>query len=487
MIARALAALPLLLSLALGVGCMKMGPDYARPDVAQPREAGYQQAQGLTQYAPQDKWWHEFNDPSLNELVLTTLKHNWDIKRAAAKVMEVRAQFVSTRADRFPTLGLQASVAKQQTSLGGGSPAAAFFDRRYETLNLSLAASFELDLWGRLARAEEAARADLLRAEETRRTVVQGLIAEVVSLYLQMEASERRLMVSDMTVKALSDSLEFVEGRYTRGLTSVLDVQQAQRTLAQARSATPALRLDLGKQQQALKVLAGSYPSTQKARLQPGDYFKRMMPVPPGLPSQLLQRRPDLQAAEAGLQAASARIGQAKAARFPRISLTGTFGYSSDALTRLIEPQSQLWNLAAGLGQSVFDAGKLEAGQRAAEARFQQGVAEYAKTVLTAFSEVEGALLSRRELLNRHELVLSALEAARSTQQTAEMRYVRGLIDYLTVLDAQRSRYTLEDTLVLVEQAALVNRVSLHRALGGGWDALVPSPLVETKEVEAKP
>lgn len=475
----------LLAALALSAGCMKLGPEYARPQLAQPPAAGFQHsATGARAYLPQDRWWRTFGDADLNAMVERAVERNWDIKKAAARVMEVRAQFVSTRADRYPSLGLEGKAQKQQTTETSGLPAAFFLDRRYETLSLSLAASFELDLWGRLARAEEAARADLLQAEENRRTVVQGLIAQVVDLYLQMQASERRLAVSDMTVQALSQSLEFVEARYSRGLTSILDVQQARRTLAQAKALAPDLRRALAKQQQALKVLAGDYPSTSPARTLPADYFHVLEPVPAGLPSQLLLRRPDLRSAEAGLKALTARVGVAKAARFPRIAITGALGYSSDALSRLIEPASQLWSLAGGVSQSVFDAGKLAAGQRAAEARLAQGVAEYAKKVLTAFSEVEEALVSRQQLLERHRLVKEALDEARATQDTAESRYQRGLADYLTVLDAQRNRYTLEDTLVVVEQEVLANRVTLHRALGGGWDALATSPLARNQEVK---
>ena len=191
--------------------------------------------------------------------------------------------------------------------------------------------------------------------------------------------------------------------------------------------------------------------------------------MPPGLPSDLLLRRPDIRAAEANLRALNARIGVAKASRFPRITLTGTFGYSSSELDRLFIQGNSLWNIAFGAFQPIFDAGRLKAGQRAAEAQFQQGMADYAKTLLTAFSEVESALLTRKEQMERRGKMLDFLAEARSTQNVAENRYERGLINYLTVLDAQRSRFQAEESLVLVELAILSNRVTLHRALGGGW------------------
>ena len=191
--------------------------------------------------------------------------------------------------------------------------------------------------------------------------------------------------------------------------------------------------------------------------------------MPPGLPSDLLLRRADIKAAEANLRALNARVGAGKANRFPRITLTGSFGYSSDELDQLLQHQSKLWNMATGIVQPLFDAGKLKAGQRAAEARYEQGVAEYAKTVLTAFSEVERAFLTRKEQIERRERTLSFLVEARATQRVAESRYRRGLVDYLTVLEAQQTRFKAEENLVLVDLAILTNRVALHRALGGGW------------------
>ena len=191
--------------------------------------------------------------------------------------------------------------------------------------------------------------------------------------------------------------------------------------------------------------------------------------VPQGLPSDLLLRRPDIRAAEANLMALNARVGVAKASRFPQITLTGSFGYSSSELDRLFRSESELWNLALGVVQPLFDAGKLKAGQKAAEARYEQGLAEYAKTILTAFSEVESALLTRKEQLERRDRIMNFLMEARATQKVAESRYERGLVDYLTVLDAQQTRFEAEEKLVLVDLAILSNRVTLHRALGGGW------------------
>ncbi len=450
-------------------GCIKVGPDYHRPDTGTQMSAHYEHGPAeMVTPQPDDRWWEVYGEVEIDRLVDEVFRNNLDIKKATAGILEVRSRFVQARADRFPSLGLQGQGERQRlpktVSMSGVSS-----KREVESYNLSFPASFEVDLWGRLARGQEAARADLLQAEENRRTVAQTVVAETISLYLLMESLERRIRIAFDKTESYGRSLAFVEGRYERGLTSILDVMQARRALAQAESVLPSLRQDLGITQQKLSVLAGRYPRTIPPRPHSEDYYKRLQPVPPGLPSDLLLRRPDIRAAEAGLMSLNARVGVAKAGRFPSISLTGNFGYSSNELDRLFRPESELWNIAMGGVQSLFDAGKLKAGQRAAEARYQQGLAEYAKTVLIAFSEVEGALLTRKEQLERRDRVLNHLMEARRTQEVAENRYKRGLVDYLTVLVAQQARFKAEEDLVLVDLAILSNRATLHRALGGGW------------------
>jgi multidrug efflux system outer membrane protein len=344
-----------------------------------------------------------------------------------------------------------------------------------DTYELAAPAFFEIDLWSRLAKTSKAAWDDILQEEKTRHTVAQTIVAETATLYLQMEASERRLQIAYQSIEAFRRSLQFVDTRYSRGLTSALDVRQARRILAGAESLVPVFQQQLGVIQQQLSVLLGHYPDTEPARRQPEDYYQHLEPVPPGLPSSLLLRRPDIRAAEYRLQALNERIGAAKAARFPTITLTGSYGWSSNELHTLIEPDSVIWNFTRGIVQPVFDAGKLKARQREAEAQYQQGVAEYAKTLLTAFQEVESALLTRKLQLERRKRELKFLEEARATQRVAQNRYILGLTDYLDVLDAQQTRFQAEDSLVLVDLAIYSNRVSLHRALGGGW--ATPEPL----------
>ena len=450
-------------------GCLKMGQDFHPPDTGIQVPDSYRHA-GATKIAPHvDQWWHVFNNPELNQAVEKALINNLDIKKATARILEVQSQFVRTRADRFPMLTFEGQAQRQSRPIIGILPTGSFTVKT-DTHTLSLPASFELDLWGRLARAEEAALADLLQAEENRRTILQTIAAETATLYLQMESLERRIRITEESIKNYQDSFALVERRYERGIAPILDLKQAGRTLAQAETALPSLRQELGITQQKIALLMGKYPETRKARTQPEDYFKLLAAVPPGLPSELLLNRPDIRVAEAGLRALNARIGVAKASRFPRITLTGNFGYSSEELDMLFKPESELWSVAAGIAQPLFDAGKLKAGQKAAEARYEQGLSDYAKTVLTAFSEVETALLTRKEQLERRDRVLNFLKEAQAVQNIAETRYNRGLTDYLTVLESQRTRFRAEEDLVTVDLAILANRVSLHRALGMGWE-----------------
>ena len=472
-----LAALTLCLTAA---GCIKMGPDFKRPEAPVTDAPTYQHGpREVDGPAPTDRWWEVFGDPLLNRIVDEVLRQNLDIRQASAKILELKYQVAQVRADRFPAIGFQAQGQRQhQASATVGS--GGFIGGTTDSYNLSVPASFELDLWGKLARAQEASEAALLQGEETRWTVAQSVVAEAVTLYLRIESLERRIQISRESLRNYQDSVTFVERRYKRGLASILDLRQARRTLAQAQAGLPLLLQELGAAQQALGVLLGRYPETEPPRKQPEDYYRDLAPVPPGLPSELLLRRPDIRAAEARLRSLNALIGVRKASRFPSISLTGSYGYSSSALGSMFQPDTA-WNLAGSLVQPLFDAGRLKAAERAAEARYAQGVAEYEKTVLGAFAEVEKALLTRKEQIERREEIVRFLKEARATQRVAEARYVRGLVDYLAVLNAQQTRFKAEDDLVLVDFAILSNRVTLHRALGGGWGNLPPVRGKETQ------
>jgi len=461
-----------LVALSALAGCIRMGPDYQRPDTGLEIPGAYENEPHEAQ-AAKDRWWEAFHNPEIDRLVAEAIRNNWDLKKAAARILEVRAQFVQSRSDRYPNLDANLGARTQLIPIVGIIPGETFVARS-DIYELSFPASFEVDLWGKLARAEEAARADLLSAVENRITVGQGVIAEVIGLYLEMESLERGIQVTERSIRSFLRNVELVESRYKRGLTSILDLRQARRILAQAEAFLPLQIQELGTTQQSLAVLLGRYPETRQARPMRDDYYQRLDPVPTGLPSELLLRRPDIRAAEARLAAANARVGVARASRFPRISLTGNFGFRSAELRDLFQPESRLYELGFGLAQPLFDAGRLKAGEEAARARYQQEVADYANTLLQAFAEVEGALLTRKRQLERRDRFLVFLREARATQRIAEMRYERGLGDYLSVLEAQQSRFEAEQNVIGVELTILANRVRLHRALGGGWPVLDP-------------
>ena len=459
--------------IAIGValaGCLNLGPDYRRESLA-PAPETYQQALAPGDQVPySDRWWSIFNDSELDTIMDKVLAYNWDIQRTAGRILELRALAGQTRADRFPQIDIdwqnRKDVRKIDRSGGGSSRRERDTSNTYD---LSLPLFFEVDLWGRLARAEDAVRADLLGAEETRQAVAQTVVAEALALYFEIESLERDLAISFRLIDNFKRNLRLVRRRYERGLATALDVRQARRILAESEASIPNLRRDLGTRQHQLSVLMGQYPSAAPPRPHPDDYYARLPEIPPGLPSDLLLRRPDIRAAEARLVALNARVAEALANRFPRITLTGSFGYRRNHFDQLLRSDSELWTLANGITQPVFDAGRLAAGQRAAEARYRQGVADYAQTVLTAFGEVEDALLTRREQLVRRERVATFLDEARETQVVAEKRYVRGLTRYLDVLDAQRVRFLAERDLVAADLALYLNRINLYLALGGDW------------------
>ena len=463
----------ILLLIAGLTACINLGPDYQRPDLDIQIPESYQndQTEKPSHTAIMDRWWLDFDDPELNQLVDEVLKRNWDLKQAAARILETRAQYVQISADRWPQVTFDYDW--DQRRFGGVNVGRG---RTITTHQVSFPALFEIDLWSRLAKASEAARDDILVNEENRRTVAQSLVAETINLYLQVEATERRLQIADQSIEAFQRSLQFVETRYRRGLTSVLDVRQARRILAGAEARVPELQQQLGILHQQLSVLLGRYPETRPARPQPEDYYRRPDPVPTGLQSTLLLRRPDIRAAETQLKALNERIGAAKAARFPAITLTGNYGWNADGKDRLFKSDSVIWNFSRGVVQPLIDAGRLKARQRGVEAQYQQAVSNYANTVLNAFAEVEGALLTRKKQLERRQRELKFLEEARATQRVAQNRYLKGLVQYLDVLDAQQTRFTAEDNLALVDLSIFANRVNLHRALGGSW--AVPETIV---------
>ena len=459
-------------------GCLKMGPDFEQPEMDFQIPDNYQQArqEDILDETDPDRWWESFNNPKIDALVRQVATNNLDIRKSTALVLELQARLAQTHSRRFPGFSGSGSARKSQATTSTITSILPFeMGTERNTINtytLSLPASFELDLWGRLARADEAGQYDLLQVTETRRTLIHSIISEAVSLYLEMESLERKIAINELKIKNYEKNLELVEKRYSVGLSNALEIRQTRRALTQAQSVMPSYYQALGQIQHLLAVLVGQYPQTSPVKRHPEDYYKQLSPVPIGLPSELLLRRPDIRAAQAGLAAASARIGEAKASRFPSITLTGAYGTTSTELDQMFKPGAEFWNIAAGITAPIFDAGLRKAVHKATIARYEQQKVAYAKTILSAFSEVETALLTREQQLIRRKQLLDYLEEARGVQEMATKRYEKGLLDYLNVLEAVTSRFRAEEDMIASDLALMQNRVTLYRALGGGWPSV---------------
>jgi multidrug efflux system outer membrane protein len=403
-------------------------------------------------------WWKALGDDNLNVLIDSVLKSNLELLRSDALVAQIHATAIATGSARYPAI-----------SLGAEAKASGVGSRETSSYLVSFPASFEIDLWGRLASLEAAARFDLIAARYNRQAIAQSLAAQAAGLYLSGKALERRLAVANLSVESYKKSFELVESRYKRGLASILEVRQADRLYAQARVAVPALQQEQQAILQNLAVLAGRFDENTGQAAQQPEAFSLPPEVPAGLPSELLLNRPDVAAARSNVDALWSRTLAARAARFPSIKLTGSAGFASSELGLLVQQPSQIWSAAAGLAMPLVNAGGLKAQEEAALKRYEQAVYSYGQVVLTAFSEVEQALFAREKLLERHGLLLELNRVASLTLETAQNRYERGLVEYLVVLDAQQAYFLAQNELLGVEAALFQNFVTLNRVLGNGW------------------
>jgi multidrug efflux system outer membrane protein len=475
-------------------GCAQ-GPDYTRPDLADITAQTYTaerpvaaDSTALTDSTGlvQPNWWAAFGDTTLNRLVTEALLYNNDLEQAVGRVLEARALHGGSEAARWPTIGIGASAARNKLSMSLPSGQVSFYNNQFSA---QATFNWELDLWGRLSRAEQAAYAELLASEQNRRIVAQTLVADVVRTWLEIRELEAQLALTQRTIVNFEDNLTVVRDRYLRGLVSSLDLRLARQNLASALAKRPFDEQNLNAARRRMEVLLGRYPAGTIASSAPG-YDPAVLPdplpaVPAGLPSSLLERRPDLIAAEMSLAAATARIGQAKAALFPRIALTAEGGTRSNDIEELFKQTTSIWSLVANLTMPLINRGELTAQVKASQARTAQAVAAYRSTILRAFREVEGALDAEHYLREQEIELRRSAEEARRSLLLAEERYRRGLDNLLFILDSQRRLFNAENTLLTTQRAARTARVNLILALGGPWDlAAVPSPLTDDKTME---
>ena len=446
-------------------GCA-VGPNYKRPPVTVPDtyrglapDTGAQAAASLGD----EKWWAVFQDPQLQQLIREALSQNYDVRIAATRVLQAQAVLGITRADQFPTITGGASSSNERFPATRVTPA---FETSPSQVNLSL--FWELDFWGKFRRATEAARANLLATEWGQKVVLSSVVSNVASAYFQLLELDAEMEISRRTLASRKESLRLVEVRAKGGATSLLDVRQSEQLVYTAAASIPDLERRGEQQENLISILLGKNPAAV-TRGKPLLENLILPTVPVGLPSSLLGRRPDIQSAEQQLIAANARIGVAKAAYFPQITLTATGGYQSPALTNLFTGPAGLWSFGGQLVQPIFTGGKIRSNVRLTEAQQHESVLVYQQSIQQAFREVSDSLVAYRknqEFRAQQELLMTS---AQDATRLSTMRYQGGVTSYLEVLDSDTRYFEAQLGLAQAQLNERLALVQLYNALGGGW------------------
>ena len=447
-------------------GCIRLGPDYQRPNVVELPVAYPVPAAPGEAVVPAD-WWTLYSDATLNDLVASARKSNADMRLAAARVQEAEGVLREARAALYPDVAAGYSYSRSRVSTSSVPPPPAGTVMRPSHSLVLASTSFELDFWGKFARASEAARANLLSSRLSQDTVGLTLAGATAQTYFALRSLDSQVTVLDLSIQLRQESLQIARARLEAGLASELDVYQAEGALADALFQ----RRDAARNRALVERQLAQLTGRLDLRLPAGEVFTLPLPpVPPaGLPSTLLERRPDIRAAEQSLVSANAQIGVARAAMFPTLSLTGSFGFQSAELSSLLTGDARAWSVGAGLLGPIFDAGRRGARVEQAEARREQAVAGYQRAIETGFREVADALVNVQETTLAEDELRGRLEAARKALELSRLRYESGYSPYLEVLDAQRTANDAEIAFVRNRQARLAFSVDLMKALGGGW------------------
>ncbi len=454
-------------------GCA-VGPNYARPLVKTPenfRAPDPLPAPRATSLADL-KWWEVFKDEKLQDLIRAALVANYDLRDAVVRVEEARASLGVTRSNQFPQIGASGAVELTRISRDGATPLPATFlpsqNRNWGEASLNLL-SFEVDIWGRLRRSTEAARANMLSTEETRRAVVVTLVSDVATAYLHLRELDYELEISKATLATRQDSLGLTINRQTGGVATLLDLRQAEQLVDVAEQTIPGLQQQIEQTENQITLLLGQSPA---GIVRGQDFMQQELPpdVPAGLPSALLERRPDILAAEQNLAAANANIGVAKAAYFPQISLSGFLGGQSTQLSSLFNGPHSAWSFVPQLSQPIFTAGRLKSNVKLAEAQREDALIQYEKSIQTAFTDVSNALIAHqrvRESRLKQEALVATLQ---DRTRLAYVRYRGGVDTQLNALDADRDLFQAQLSLAEIRLNELLSVVQLYKALGGGWN-----------------
>jgi multidrug efflux system outer membrane protein len=457
---------------ALLLSSCRVSPNYVRPEVTPPavfRGSGSDTAPTDPASLADLKWFELFKDEQLQQMIRTALERNYDLRDAVVRVEAARANLGITRADQFPTIDGSADLTTLRTSRDGSFPLPQGFkqSRSFGGVALNLL-SFEADIWGRLRRATEAARADLLASEENRKAVITTLVSDVASAYFILLELDMELAIAKRTLATREDSLRLIRNRERSGVGTLLEVRQGEQLVHSAAQAIPEIEQLIEQTENQISLLLGGSPAavprgrSLTAQEQPPA-------VPAGLPSSLLERRPDILAAEQNLVAANAIIGVAKAAYYPRISLTGFLGFQSDQLTNLFSGPAGVWQFVPQITQPIFTAGRLRSNERLARAQQELALIQYERVIQTSFREVSDALVEYRkvrEIRAKQEELVATLE---DRSRLSYMRYRGGVDTLLNALDADRDLFDAELGLAQTRRNELLALVQLYRALGGGW------------------
>jgi multidrug efflux system outer membrane protein len=450
-----------------------VGPNYHRPVVQVPQ--AFRAPEPLP--APQAasfadlKWWQVFNDADLQALIKTALRQNYDLRDAVARVEEAQANLGITRSDQFPQVNASGNVEFTRLSRNGEFQLPAYLvpsqNRNWGQASLNLL-SFEVDLWGRLRRATEAARANLLSADENRKAVVTTLVSDVATEYFTLRELDYELEISARTLETRRASLQLTQVQQGGGVATLLDVRQAEQLVDTAAETMPTLQQQIEQTENQITLLLGKNPGEV---IRQGKFNEDLFPpeVPTGLPSGLLERRPDIRGAEQNLIAANADIGVAKAAYFPQLSLSAALGGQSTQLSSLFSGPSSTWKFVPQLTQPIFTAGRLRSSVRLARAQRDSALAQYQKTIQTAFTDVSNALIAHQRVRESRVEQEALVAALADRKRLAYARYIGGVDTQLNALEADTDLFNAELSLRQIKLNELLSVVQLYKALGGGW------------------
>jgi multidrug efflux system outer membrane protein len=445
-------------------GCA-VGPNYQRPSVETPPSWRFEEKEAKE--VANTAWWEQFEDPVLNELIQIALKENKDLKIAAVRVEEFMGRYFTARAALFPQLVGGASAGRSRSTEKGPAPFSSAVENPADTYQVFLHADWEINVWGKLRRATEAARAYLLSTEEGRRAVILTLVTSVASAYVNLCDLDKQLDIAKRTAKGREESFNLFKVRFQKGVISETELYQAKSAYEQALATIPLLEKVIAQQENGLSLLLGRNPGT----IPRGKTVDELIlpAVPAGLPSDLLANRPDIRQAEQDLIAANAMIGVAKSLYFPSISLTGLFGFTSTDLSNLFSGPAKVWSFAAPMTVPIFTGGAIRGQVKSAEAVQQQVLLRYQQAIQAGFREVEDALVDQRKSREQLEVQERQVDSLRNYARLARLRFEYGYSSYIEVLDAERSLFNAELFLAQTKGSLFQSLVTLYKAMGGGW------------------